>query len=185
MQIGQVYSSPRVFMRPGSTGKAVGGFGMMSLGPNSDQGVAARSADASPRGGSVYDPARAFGQSEAPLDRVPQKTLGKNDFLQLLVTQLRYSSIDQQGGSTEYVSQMAQFSSLEQMQNVASGIEALTRIQWLTQGAAMVGKTVTAVDLETGEFTTGKVTAARFMDGKAYVTVGEVDVPLEQVVEVR
>lgn len=185
MQIGQVYSIPRVFLKPGGAGQATSTAGMMSLGLNSSQGVAARSAAASPRASSAYDAATAFGQSEAPVDRIPQKTLGKNDFLQLLVTQLRYSSFDQQGGSTEYVTQMAQFSSLEQMENVASGIEALSRIQWLSQGAAMVGKTVKAIRPDTGEFMTGKVTAARFVDGKAYLAVDGVDVPLELVVEVR
>lgn len=185
MQIGQIYSTPRVFLRPGGAAGSARKDRMMSLGLNSYRAASARGLAESSPARSTYDVAKAYGQSEALLDRIPQKTLGKNDFLQLLVTQLRYSSIDQGGGSTEYVTQMAQFSTLEQLQNVASGIEALTRIQWLSQGAALVGRTVKAIHPETGVFMTGKVTAARFVNGRAYVAVGDVDVPLEQVVEVR
>ena len=45
-------------------------------------------------------------------------TLGKEDFLNLLVTQLRYQNPLDPMDNTEFVAQLAQFSSLEQMSNL-------------------------------------------------------------------
>lgn len=63
--------------------------------------------------------------------------LGKDAFLTLLVTQLRYQDpLDPQDNSA-FIAQMAQFSSLEQMQNMSQGFASL-------QGTAMLGKNITA-----------------------------------------
>lgn len=63
--------------------------------------------------------------------------LGKDAFLRLLVTQLRYQDPLDPKEDKEFIAQMAQFTSLEQMQNMAQGFTGL-------QGAAMLGKTVSA-----------------------------------------
>lgn len=50
--------------------------------------------------------------------RIPQSTLGKQDFLNLLVTQMRYQDpLDPMKG-TEFAAQLAQFSSVEQLTNL-------------------------------------------------------------------
>jgi len=54
------------------------------------------------------------------------QTLAKDDFLTLLVTQLRYQDPMNPMENTEFVAQLAQFSSLEEMQNIDSGIEDLS-----------------------------------------------------------
>ncbi|HAA09629.1 MAG TPA: flagellar hook capping protein, partial [Syntrophomonas sp.] len=45
-------------------------------------------------------------------------TLGKDDFLKLMITQLRYQNPLEPMDNTQYISQMASFSALEQMQNL-------------------------------------------------------------------
>ena len=51
--------------------------------------------------------------------RKPVKELGKDQFLQILVTQLRNQDPMQPMQDKEFISQMAQFSSLEQMMNMS------------------------------------------------------------------
>ncbi len=55
------------------------------------------------------------------------KKLGKQDFLQLLVTQLRFQDPLSPTENTEFVAQLAQFSNLEGTQNINTSIEDLTK----------------------------------------------------------
>ena len=61
-------------------------------------------------------------------------SLGKDDFLRLLVTQLTYQDPINPVADQEFIAQLAQFSALEQMYNVAAQIERLADIQLLTGG---------------------------------------------------
>lgn len=55
----------------------------------------------------------------------PKKELGKQDFLTLLVTQLKHQDPLQPSENTEFVAQLAQFSSLEGTQNISDSIKAM------------------------------------------------------------
>ena len=78
---------------------------------------------------------------------VPAKSLGKDDFLRLLMTQLRNQDPMAPLGNTEFIAQMAQFSSLEQMSNLAALAEEMGRNQrqaaLVAQATALIGRTVT------------------------------------------
>lgn len=89
--------------------------------------------------------------------------LGKNDFLQLLVTQLRFQDPLKPMEDKEFVAQLAQFSALEQMQNV--GLSSS-----LTYGMSLLNKTVHAQDLY-GNEVNGLATSVRIADGKPMVKV--------------
>ena len=58
----------------------------------------------------------------ADTSRVPIQTLGQNDFLKLLVTQMTSQDPLNPQKDTDFIAQMAQFSSLEQSKTMASDV---------------------------------------------------------------
>jgi len=73
------------------------------------------------------------------------QSLGENDFLNLFVTQLQYQDPLSPMDSTGFTSQLAQFSSLEQLTNINTAIGNLVNSQGLTQNAlaaGLIGKNV-------------------------------------------
>lgn len=102
--------------------------------------------------------------------------LGKNDFLKLLVTQLRYQDPLKPMDDTAFVSQMAQFSSLEQMQNMNTS--TLT-----TQATQMIGKEIAWND-EKGDLQSGIVSSVKMVDGQPQVMVGTTGVGLDKILTV-
>lgn len=97
------------------------------------------------------------------------KNLGKDDFLKLLITQLSHQDPTQPVTDQQFIAQMAQFSSLEQMQNIATGISKMGE----RQAFSLVGKFVVGKDFATGEPTSG-IAKALFYDnaGQAFLKVG-------------
>lgn len=80
-----------------------------------------------------------------PTKQTGNSELGKDAFLQLLITQLQHQDPTNPMDDREFISQMAQFSSLEQMQNMTKAIESLLASQQQTQMmsyASFVGKEV-------------------------------------------
>jgi len=76
-----------------------------------------------------------------------QPVLGKEDFLNLLITQLQNQDPLNPADSTEYTAQLAQFSSLEQLSNVNDNLEQLQNFQASTnnsQAVSLLGKEITA-----------------------------------------
>jgi len=74
-------------------------------------------------------------------------TLGKQDFLILLVTQLQYQDPLNPADSTQFVSQLAQFSTLEQMENANKNLEILQLYEQSINNAQalnFIGKNVKA-----------------------------------------
>jgi flagellar basal-body rod modification protein FlgD len=73
------------------------------------------------------------------------KTVDKNDFLKLFVTQLQYQNPLSPMDSTGFTSQLAQFSSLEQLTNINAAMSNLTAYQNSMQNtlaAGLIGKTI-------------------------------------------
>jgi flagellar basal-body rod modification protein FlgD len=71
------------------------------------------------------------------------KALGKDDFLQLMVAQMKNQDPMSPSGDKEFIAQMAQFSTLEQISNMAKATEELTKRTSMSQNVALLGKTVT------------------------------------------
>ena len=95
--------------------------------------------------------------------------LDKNSFLKLLVTQLSKQDPTNPMNDREFISQMAQFSSLEQMNNVANSMNKLRG----TQASQLIGKMVTGKDFVTEKPLQGIVTSAIYEpNGDVLLKVG-------------
>jgi len=90
--------------------------------------------------------------------RVPQKTLGQDDFLKLLAKQFQTQDPMKPMEDTAFIAQMAQFSSLEQSKTMATDMAALRADQQRTVANSYLGHRVT-VDAGKGATATGDVTA--------------------------
>ena len=73
-------------------------------------------------------------------------TLNYNNFLQLLVAQLKNQDPTNPADPTTFVSQLASFSSVEQQVNTNSKLDALLAENALSQGVSVIGTTVTSAD---------------------------------------
>jgi len=103
--------------------------------------------------------------------------LGKDDFLKLLITQVQYQDPLNPSSDTEFIAQLAQFSSLEQMQNLNKSFS-------YSAGIALMGKYVSAqIEDDNGDvkYVQGRVDSVSMMNGEVYLVVGEDDVPLSKI----
>lgn len=106
---------------------------------------------------------------------VGTSSLGKDAFLQLLVTQMKYQDPLNPATDTEYIAQLATFSSLEEMQNINTSLSH-------SQAYSLVGKTVimrTTTSTGDSTLTTGKVDYVVVENNKAYLAINEGLYPIE------
>ena len=103
-----------------------------------------------------------------------QSRLGKDDFLQLLVTQLRYQDPLNPMEDKEFIAQMAQFNSLEEMQKLNKTMSSQNDFHELASASSMIGKRV-AVDDGKTKFM-GRLVEVRRVDGNLKAIVQETTV---------
>jgi flagellar basal-body rod modification protein FlgD len=82
--------------------------------------------------------------------REAKSELNKDDFLQILITQLTHQDPTRPMEDKEFIAQMAQFSTLEQMTNMSSEFEKLARVLSANNALGLLGKTV---DISEGNHT--------------------------------
>ncbi len=98
--------------------------------------------------------------------------LGKQDFLQLLVVQLQNQDPLDPVKNEDFIAQLAQFNSLEQMINLNENFEAMNEMQAITNASNMIGKVVAWTDSD-GNTQYGQVTQVGMQDGTPYLLIGD------------
>ncbi len=112
------------------------------------------------------------------------KVLGKDAFLRLLITELKHQNPLEPMDNREFVTQMAQFSALEQMQNLNKAFESMALLELASQAANLLGKNIRASD-DSGNDLEGRVTSVKLSSGMPIVVLNdEVEVPLINVHEI-
>lgn len=117
----------------------------------------------------------------------PQTDLFSSDgFLRILAAQIRSQNPLEPLKDTEFIAQMAQFSQLEQVTNLAKDTKALAVGGALAQGAALIGKTVSYIPAGQVTPVTGVVEGLRVSgDGRSMaLVVNNVSVDASLVTEV-
>lgn len=102
--------------------------------------------------------------------------LGKDEFLQLLVTQMQYQDPLNPTSDTEFIAQMAQFSSLEQMQNLNNNFS-------IYKAYELVGKEVSGT--VNGTVIEGVVDAVRNQSNGQYAVIGDSLVSIDKITKVK
>ncbi|WP_442600942.1 flagellar hook capping FlgD N-terminal domain-containing protein [Paenibacillus sp. KN14-4R] len=116
----------------------------------------------------------------------PGSVLGKDDFLKLLITQLQNQDAMQPMQDKEFIAQMAQFTSVEQLGNMTSELKLLR--QSLGSASSLIGKSVTWMNKdEKGELTpkSGVVDSILIRGGVQYASVKGEEIPLDKVIKIE
>jgi flagellar basal-body rod modification protein FlgD len=133
----------------------------------------------------------AGGAASGASQALASPQLGKDAFLKLLVSQLENQDPLAPTSNDQFIAQLAQFSTLEQVQALNENIIGLAVLQQsnallsqLTEGSALIGKHVEYADPESGTTASGTVDAVEIVDGLAVLVVDGVEVPLGNVTAV-
>lgn len=115
--------------------------------------------------------------------------IGQDDFLRIMLTQLRFQDPLKPVDNQEFVAQLAQFSALEINRQQSEKVDTLLTIDNGTQALALLGKTVQAGSAVSAGGV-GQVTAITFSAGEPRLTVKTdtttlVDVKLSDVSLIR
>lgn len=95
----------------------------------------------------------------------------KNQFLLLLINELKNQDPTAPTDEKQTLSQLAQFSQLEQIQNLNTTLTANSGFTSVAQSATLIGKTVSTATA-TGAGISGVVSSVSLSSGKTYLQVG-------------
>ena len=122
----------------------------------------------------ISDPS-AINKPQGIVDSSNNK-LGMDDFFQLLTTQLTAQDPLNPMDNTEFISQMATFSSLTQMEEIAENTAATQSQQLAAATVNLLGKQVEGTSPD-GQVVVGVVNRVELVDGQMVPYVGENPVP--------
>lgn len=113
--------------------------------------------------------------------------LGKDQFLSILITQLRHQDPLQPMQDREFIAQMAQFTSLEQLMNINTQLTAMS--QSLGAASSLIGKQISWMfkpeDGSESVMKSGIVDSIIVREGVHYAKVGDSEVSLDQIVKIE
>jgi flagellar basal-body rod modification protein FlgD len=131
---------------------------------------------------SVVEPAKTTTTKTADGSQI----LGKDDFLKLMVAQMKNQDPMNPADDKDNIAQMAQFSSLEQITNLANATQDLANRMSMTQNVGLLGHSVTYTGTD-GTTATGTVDGLDLgKDGKTTLSIaGQLGIDPTSITSVR
>lgn len=109
--------------------------------------------------------------------------IGQNQFLQLLVAQMKSQNPLEPTSNQEFLGQLAQFSTLSGIESLNSNFSDMLSLQEITQGSSLIGKKVAYTDAD-NKTQTGTVASVVVTEGTAKLQINGGLVTLDKVMEV-
>jgi len=106
--------------------------------------------------------------------------LDRNTFLRLLTIQIQMQDPLEPLSGQEFVAQLAQFSTVEQLESTNLQLTLLQRAETVTQSLALIGRQIATRD----ESVSGLVEAVIFVDGQPKLVVGDEQIDPGDVIRV-
>lgn len=130
-------------------------------------------------------PVGSTGSSYAATASAAPGSVDKDQFLKLLVSQLKNQNPLDPITNENFIGQLAQFSSMEQQQKTNDSLNSLIQLQAatatmsnLTQASALLGKKIDYLDPATGNPASGVVSSIGLEQGAVVAKVGSTSIPL-------
>ncbi|MGC8764978.1 MAG: flagellar hook capping FlgD N-terminal domain-containing protein [Brevinematia bacterium] len=115
---------------------------------------------------------------------VSKATLEEADFMKLLITQLKTQDPTKPMEDREFITQMAQFTALKQMNQVGESMKNLVREFAFTRSLGLVNKLVFWND-DNGNTLSGQVESIKVKAGETFLMVDGKEVSPDKIVEVK
>lgn len=133
----------------------------------------------------LYNKASETGSSNTSSKKGANKygDMGKNDFLALLIAQLKYQDPLNPMEDKEFIGQLTQFSTLEQITNMSSNMEkflASQQNQGIASAASMIGR-----DVRDAQGKGGVVTGIALEEDGLYLLIGDERMALSDVRQIK
>jgi len=113
-----------------------------------------------------------------------QKILSKDDFLELFIAELTHQNPAEPMNNKDFILQMAQLSSLEQLNNLNINITSMFQAQMLSQISQLIGCKVEFIDPSTGELTQGEIKEVIWDGTNSYLQIEDKIIPLSLITKI-
>jgi flagellar basal-body rod modification protein FlgD len=114
------------------------------------------------------------GTTGSTIGNTSQDHLGANQFLDLLMDQLKYQNPASPTNPTQYMSQLAEMSSVQQETSIAQSTSQSATSTAVSSAVGLIGDTVTYTDQKTGDAVNGQVQSVQITSNGPTLTINGV-----------
>jgi flagellar basal-body rod modification protein FlgD len=109
--------------------------------------------------------------------------LNADDFLSLMITQLKNQDPTKPTSTSEMLTQMTQMSTITTFDDLNKSFTSLLNMDWIGLSTSMLGKQVTYKNAD-DESVTGIVDSVEYVDSNVYLVVGEDKIEMTDIIGV-